>query len=533
MREMGDRNDGLPGNSSEFTRLDQRRLATVNSISRILFYGGDLASVLQKVAPLIAELLSVDVVLIYVLQEKARDLELVAHRGLSFDAALSLNIFKNGEGPYFRVVQTGVPEVLRIDTNQSAFSQFGLSHIRVQLVVPLIMRSRVSGIVCAGSFAERDFPQSDVDLLSAVGIQIAMAIENTRLQEEQQRITGRLAVSENAYRWLFENASDAIWVNDYSGNIIMANRAAAELVGDNINEMIGSNVRQYLTEKGLASARRIRDFLLSGQPFEQPYEQRIIRKDGSELILMVTTSIVKSEDSPPVFEHIARDVTKERRMQENLKYFFQQITRSQEEERKRIARELHDDTAQALYALTRQVDYYLRTAANLLPDTVEFLRGLRDQIRSVSQGVRRFSQDLRPPLLDDLGLLTTLRWMVNDIKERCGIDAQLELIGGERRLEPDVELAIFRICQEALRNVEKHSAATKVEVKVAFNAWSLQIFIVDNGKGFNMSKELSELPREGRLGLVGMEERARLLGGTISIHSAINQGTRVVIKLPV
>jgi two-component system sensor histidine kinase DegS len=219
-------------------------------------------------------------------------------------------------------------------------------------------------------------------------------------------------------------------------------------------------------------------------------------------------------------------------MQDNLRYYVQQITRTQEEERNRIARDLHDDTVQALYAMTRQVDNYIRGSEILSEGTVTFLKNLEDQLRSVSQGVRRFSQDLRPPMLDDLGLLSTLRWLAGDMEQRCGICTSLAVSGTERRLLQHIELAIFRIVQEALRNVEKHAAATVVGVTVKFDPQQIVITVEDNGKGFELS-ELGDLPRVGRLGLMGMEERARLLGGSIKIQSVLNKGTSVFISVPV
>ncbi|GAI48648.1 unnamed protein product, partial [marine sediment metagenome] len=178
----------------------------------------------------------------------------------------------------------------------------------------------------------------------------------------------------------------------------------------------------------------------------------MIRKDGTEAILKLATSLVTEDGKSIGFQHIARDVTEEKRMQDNLRYYLQEITRAQEEERKRIARELHDDSAQALYALTRQVDNFVRTNTNLPADNVAFLGDLGKQISKVLQDLRRFSQDLRPPMLDDLGLLATLRWLVSESRERCGIEVDLKVVGVERRLPLEVEFTLFRIIQEALRN---------------------------------------------------------------------------------
>jgi signal transduction histidine kinase len=248
--------------------------------------------------------------------------------------------------------------------------------------------------------------------------------------------------------------------------------------------------------------------------------------------MMISSNLVKQGDEPPVFEHVARDVTRERRMQDNLRHYVQQITRIQEEERNRIARDLHDETAQALYVLTRQVDNFVRSSPNLPSETSNFLKGLVEQIKTVSQGVRRFSQDLRPPLLDDLGLLATIRWLTGDTEQRTRMIVKLTVTGAERRLAPHVELAIFRIVQEALKNVEKHASATQVDIKIEYADGKININVVDNGKGFKLAGEVGELPREGRLGLMGMQERAHLLGGNIKIKSEINHGTDVLIELP-
>ncbi len=125
---------------------------------------------------------------------------------------------------------------------------------------------------------------------------------------------------------------------------------------------------------------------------EQPYEQSLIRKDGTEVILKLTTGLVTEDSKPIGFQHIARDVTEERRMQDSLRYYLSHITKVQEEERKRIARELHDDTSQALYALSRQVDNFACNNSRQAPNTTAFLKELREQLNKTSQGIRCFTQ---------------------------------------------------------------------------------------------------------------------------------------------
>ena len=194
-----------------------------------------------------------------------------------------------------------------------------------------------------------------------------------------------------------------------------------------------------------------------------------------------------------------RDVTEEKRMQDNLRYYLQEITKAQEEERKRIARELHDDTAQALYALIRQVGNFARTNTNLPADNTAFLRDSGEQINKVLQDLRRFSQDVRPPMLDDLELLATLRWLVNESRERCGIEVDLKVVGNKRRLPPEVEFMLFRIVQGAVRNIERHSQALKAAVSVEFGEGKTRVSVSDSGKGFKLSGSLADLVRTGKL----------------------------------
>ncbi len=136
-------------------------------------------------------------------------------------------------------------------------------------------------------------------------------------------------------------------------------------------------------------------------------------------------------------------------------------------------------------------------------------------------------------MLDDLGLLATLRWGVSELEKRSGMKAELRVVGGERRFLAEVELLIFRIVQEALRNVEKHARASEVKVQVKFGKDKTDVSIRDNGKGFDLKGSLADLPRAGKLGLAGMEERVRLLNGKMDIKSERGKGTRVMIEVPV
>lgn len=358
------------------------------------------------------------------------------------------------------------------------------------------------------------------------------AIETLEDITERKGAEQALHESEKSFRDLFESALDAIWVHDLEGNIQRANEAAAELSGYPLDELLGMNVKSFLNDESLNLAREVSGKLTQHQYIDTPYELRMIRKDGSEAICMLTTNLITSDGEPKGFQNIARDITEEKRMQENLRYYLQQITRAQEEERKRIARELHDDTAQVLGSLSRQLDNFVRKKHGLAPNEVLFLKDLQAQLNHGVQSVHRFTQALRPSLLDDLGLIPAVRSLAKDLQESDGIGTDLKVLGGERRFSPEVELLLFRIVQEALNNITRHAQASEAQVVVEFTEDRTKVTISDNGRGFELSGRVGDLPRSGKLGLAGMQERARLLGGTIEVKSTPGKGTTLIVEVP-
>jgi two-component system sensor histidine kinase DegS len=219
-----------------------------------------------------------------------------------------------------------------------------------------------------------------------------------------------------------------------------------------------------------------------------------------------------------------------RKSEAKLRFYLGQIIKAQEDERKRIARELHDDTTQALVVLSRRLDAL--TAHEQLPEpAVQRLEELRDLADDTLQGVRRFIQDLRPPVLDDLGLLPALESLTANLMQD-GVRSEFKVLGDRRSLSPEVELILFRIAQEALGNVKKHAQASKVRVKMEFSDAQVRITVGDNGKGFRLPKAMDGLAEVGKLGLIGMQERAQLIGGTLKIQSGLEKGTTVIVDVP-
>ncbi|MEJ2364335.1 MAG: sensor histidine kinase [Deltaproteobacteria bacterium] len=218
--------------------------------------------------------------------------------------------------------------------------------------------------------------------------------------------------------------------------------------------------------------------------------------------------------------------------EKELQFFLQQITRAQEEERRRIAWELHDETVQSLVALCQQIDDVATGVKGLPREARSRLEDLHEHANAIMQEVRSISQDLRPATLDNLGLVAALEWLASNMERYTGTETQLKIIGSERRFSTEVELVLFRIVQEALNNVQRHAQANSAQVTLEFLEGRTRLTIRDNGKGFVPPPEVTALPKAGKLGLAGMLERARSVGGTVLIKSGQYRGTSVIAELP-
>jgi len=385
------------------SRSNEKRLATLNAISSMLSRSFELEEVLRSALDMVMEVMEVEVALLFFLDEGAQELRLMAYEGVSDKSARSVDRIKLGEGFNGQVAVTGQPLIVEDASRDSRLTRQVVRQekIEAQLIIPLKATGSIIGTLCVANRRPRQFLTEEIELLTTIGGQIGITIENARFYREQQRTSQQ-------YQDIFRNASDAIWVQDLEGNILTANRATEKLTGYNTEELTRMNVARFLTEQELDLAREVRNKLLRGEPIDEPYEQRLIKRDGREAFLKLTSSLVISEGQPVGFQHVARDVTEERRMQENLRFYLQQVTRAQEEERKRIARELHDETAQSLVAISHQLENFASNSKHLPANDIELVNSLREQVKNALQGVRHFSQDLRLPVLDDLGLLPAL-----------------------------------------------------------------------------------------------------------------------------
>ena len=214
---------------------------------------------------------------------------------------------------------------------------------------------------------------------------------------------------------------------------------------------------------------------------------------------------------------------------QSLRSYIGAMTAGIENERRSLARELHDDTIQSLIALNQRI----QLAGMRAPEASKSsFTELQDLVQTTLLNLRRIIRGLRPIYLEDLGLVTALQMLVQETEQSARLPIQFQVSGQERRLPPDQEMSLYRMTQESLNNVVHHAQAPFAEVRLAFLEDGLLLAIQDQGKGFRVPDSPSEFSHHGHFGLLGLQERAELIGAHLEIHAAPGQGTRVQITLP-
>jgi signal transduction histidine kinase len=225
--------------------------------------------------------------------------------------------------------------------------------------------------------------------------------------------------------------------------------------------------------------------------------------------------------------HMAHKV---RVAQQSLRGYLGAMTIGQEEERRRIARDLHDDTIQALIALNQRIQ--LAQMSGQDEAMAEQLAEMQQMTEQTIADLRRLTRDLRPIYLEDLGLVTALSMLSRDTSQTLKIPVDFQVLGRERRLPADVELAFYRIGQEGLSNVARHAQATCAELKLVFGLEQTTFTLRDDGRGFNVPESPAEMTGSGHFGLLGIQERAEIIGARLSIESTPDEGSCLTISLP-
>ncbi len=389
--------------AEEALRRRNEELAILNAVAAVVSQSLDLEEVLDTALGKTLAALNTDGGLIYLFDETSQTFAPVIHRGISQDVLREVTGFKLGEGLSGHVAKLGKPLVTALGKNTGDISPSGVREgLHSYAGVPIRSRGKVLGVMTLVTYQEDYFKPEHVSLLSHIGNQIGVAIENARLYEAEH-----------------------------------------------------------------AARQQLRD--LAGY-----------------------------------------------------------LQNAREEERTQIAREIHDEFGQTLTALKMDLSWLTKRLPADAPSLAKKASAMSDLIDSAIQTVRRVATELRPGLLDDLGLAATMEWQAQEFAERNGISCDLYLSDEDIVLDRDLATAIFRIVQETLTNVARHAQATEVQVELEARPDELALVIRDNGQGITEG-EASD-PRS--LGLMGMRERARSWGGDVTFEGVPGQGTTVTVRMP-
>jgi len=332
---------------------------------------------------------------------------------------------------------------------------------------------------------------------------------------------------------IVESSDDAIISETLGGVIVSWNSGAERIYGYSAKEVVGHPISELVPPDRPDEVRRIFKRLGRGERINH-YETVRRRKDGRLIDVSLTISLIKDATGRiGGASTIARDITNRKQTEKALLTFSRRLIEAQEAERQRIARELHDQIGQGLTALKLNLHaiQYARDRREARPLIEENLRMLDEALEQV----RDLSVDLRPLLLDDLGLVTALRWYVDHQAQRTGVRAEFtsDSLDPNLRFSAEVETACFRIAQEALTNVARHAQAKLVTVRLSRSDPYLILFIKDDGVGFDIEAMQKHAVASATLGLRGMEERTQAVGGRMSINSTSGKGTQVTVRLPI
>ena len=331
---------------------------------------------------------------------------------------------------------------------------------------------------------------------------------------------------------------DPIVIVGRRNRIVAANKGAETVFGYRRGEMIGLPLDSLVPARFRAShARRHAGYAVRPRARAMGGGRGLVarRKDGTEFVAEISVSPLKSRGESvflaSVHDLTGRNVAQDAREQDH-RWFLQRLITAQDDERRRIARELHDEAGQALASLIVRLRA-LQDAATLAAARAQATR-LRKGLADTIGGLGRLARGLHPSLLDDLGLVAALKRHAADTAEAFGPVIRFKASGFDsRRLPMAVETALYRIAQEALTNVARHSGAKRVAITLARSAVAVRLVVADDGRGFDpVARAAGGEHSPHSLGLVGIRERAAALGGSASIDSVPDQGTRVAVALP-
>ncbi len=397
---------------------------------------------------------------------------------------------------------------------------------------PMSMRARITGLRANGEEFPAEAALSRVDVAGVLGPRRYFTALLRDLSEEQA-LKEQLDAHQRRFRLVFDMAPIAIWITD-NDRIVFANHACAELFGKGGggDALVGESIFAFLHPDSHARLRPLLARATAGADARPVVQECLaLTNNGQRKVEIALAGL--PDHGRTVVQMVISDLTQRNeekleleRSRHDLRQLSASVVQAREEERRRIARELHDELGQRLSALKMDLaslDPSSDTAA-YRARTTAMLEMLDDTVASV----RRIAADLRPMMLDDLGLNAALEWLARESARRMGIEVTVRLGERDPALGQQASVTVYRMVQEALTNVARHAGATDVRIEMRQAGGQLVLTVRDNGVGF----PASATRKEGSFGLMGIRERAYLLGGTLEVDNPPGGGGRITVRLP-
>jgi PAS domain S-box-containing protein len=344
---------------------------------------------------------------------------------------------------------------------------------------------------------------------------------------EHKRAEDRIAASEARFRALYEQAAVGIKQVDADGRLLLVNPALSYMLGYGVDELIGKKTVEITDRESAGLEIPLVRSLVAGERDVYSLDKRYMRRDGSRVWVNVVSSAVRGRDNRFLYRiSIVNDISERKKAEEEVERLACRLITAHEEERIRIAREIHDNFGQTVALLTIQQEKLRQRLPDDLIEERKQLSIMAEQFHSLSAGLRGLSHRLHSGTLDHLGLAAALEDLCEELSGAHGIPVQFVDHGLPTAMDSDVARCLFRVAQQALANAMAHSGASRVDMETMEGPHAVVMRIADNGWGFDASAA-----HDG-IGLVTMRERVRLVGGTLAVESGIRLGTRITVEIP-
>jgi PAS domain S-box-containing protein len=331
------------------------------------------------------------------------------------------------------------------------------------------------------------------------------------------------------YKTLVDKVLTGIGIGQ-GGKMILYNRKFAELFGYDERELLYCPIMDLVAPESRKKVKNYTTKNEKGEKVPEYFEFKGLRKDGKKIDLEVRISCINYKGKPATVANF-NDITERKAMEKDLKNLSAALIAVQEKQRKLFAQEIHDVIGQQLTAVKIDMEFAEKECKE---DSVskKKLREIKSRLLKIMEDTRRICYDLRPPLLEELGIENAIKWYITEFQRRSGLSIKLKMENIKNPLPEKIAISIFRIIQESLMNIWKHAKAKNILVNIKGSKKKINIMVKDDGCGFNTKGEIAKFVKSRHLGILGIKERVTQLNGSFLINSTLKKGSTLLIEIP-